>query len=198
MGKKSNKKKRKKKKKLSIRKIFLGILIFIIIIMLLPSIILQVWPDGFDNQNSNNINCRISFTSLVTTKYEGIIEVTLTNKSKNHIPDVKAFLNFSAELPIVISSKEGSSVADFGNLRAEETKSKKIKFYLNSSITEPITFDLKVFCGNSEEINKPNYKIGFLGFFGKIIKLSIWILGTILATLGSIVGNITVEKITKK
>jgi hypothetical protein len=172
-------------KKSILKNILLTILFTIILIILLsPWWIFMVWPEksDFPTLDSNDIICWINYPGTITIKDEKIIELTLTNNLGTCIPKVKAYLVFSEKLPIVFTSSDGSSIADFGSLKAKETKSKRIKFYLKrSNLKSEIKFNLRVICNNKEE-NKKNspYQITIIPIIGHIKTYSIPLLSMLM------------------
>jgi hypothetical protein len=181
-----NKKEKAKIKKALFWK-YLMIAVFFLLVITIEISVLYVIPDVNDDfgSRSNTINCSINFPLYAAPGDEKIIELTLTNMSGGSISDVKSFLIWQEKTPIIIISNKGSSVADFGTLKANEKKTTKIKFVLNRSLRKKeFGFTWKVVCGDKIEIEKP-YKVGSyaIPYIQTITRGIIYAFGSALAVL---------------
>ena len=161
------------------------ILVFSIFIIAIEVSVLYVVPDVYDDDlrsNSSTINCSINFPLYVAKGDEKIIELTITNMSGDSISDVKSSLVWQEKPPISIISNQGSSVIDFGTLKVNETKTTKIEFVLNRSISkEEIGFTWKVLRGNRIEIERPYKMVKIFPYIQKLTRWIIYVVGSALA-----------------
>lgn len=152
-------------------------------------------PLIYDVDHTDSIHFSIKFPKYVAKGDEKNIELILTNKLDKAIKDVKSFLNYPEWLPIVFTSKGESSAVDFGDFIANETKTRKINFYLNHSIEgNAIKFVWKVAVGDKKEVFKKGYKIGFCPI-PYISAIASWIFYVLTSGLGVIAITFISEKI---
>jgi hypothetical protein len=147
--------------KLLLKPLLISIIVLLAIMLVISALI--VIPEEFDiiKSDSNAIQCAINYPSYLSQGEEIVINLTINNRSNNLISDVKFFLIYQPELPIMITSDEGSSLTELGILEANEIKTKKIKFYLNRPIDKSqIKFKLKITSNETKEVEK-EYKIKF-------------------------------------
>ncbi|NIR06310.1 MAG: hypothetical protein GTN82_12885 [Candidatus Aminicenantes bacterium] len=92
------------------------------------------------------VDYSICYPTYIASNDKGTIELTLLNKSTKPFNEVKlSFIYNKEEIPIIINSKEGSTITDFGTISIGEAKTKKIEFQLNPSFNKnEITFTLEI------------------------------------------------------
>jgi hypothetical protein len=187
-GEETEEKKKTRKKKL------LFMIFFLLIFVGLTGVsAFYSFPRNSDEllSTSKSIICSIDYPSHIGFNDERVIELILTNKSKaTSIPGLKALLIYPEEIPIIIISNKGSSIADFGTLRAGETKTKSIMFHLKRSMKKSeIKFKLMVISENGVEIDERDYRIDYikLPFLEKAL---FWFFTTLVTTLGIVLVSI--------
>jgi len=176
--------------------------------MFIPMLIYLLFVFKFciiDNHNKvffskKGIICSINFPAYISYNDERTFDITLTNTSKDDKKKVFSCLQFNEDIPVVISSARKSLISDFGILKANETKTKTLEFYLSKKMSDDVGFNLKIL--NKEVILfNETFKIKYIGCwfpfpYMKKVLLAFW--GAIFSAFGIIMITLLSEKFKTK
>lgn len=175
----------------------LWILLAFVFIVNIELLVFYTLPESSDDliSHTRNLHCSISFPSKIATLDEQIMQLTLTNNMGIKVTGVKSYLIYPEDLPIIITSENGSTVSDFGDLQPKETRTKEIRFFLNRKIdANRLGFRWIVTAGDKIEIER-GYKIGFFSTFPYIKRVSFGIMYAFASALVTLLIALLSEKV---
>ncbi len=123
---------------------------------------IYVYPKELPPLNSEHpsLNSLVSYPTYAAYGDDYNIELTLINKTKRTVKDIKAVFIYSNDIPVITDSG-GSSAINFGDLNGEERKTREIKIPVKHAVKKKeIKFYIKLIAKDfQDKVLKNDYTI---------------------------------------